>query len=48
MSRLRQIDWKLVSKAQAMILKTTDLRQLKAAQAVLLPALANTSLERTA
>lgn len=48
MSRPRQIDWKLVSKAQAMILKTTDLRQLKAAQAVLLPALAGTSLERTA
>jgi len=31
-----------------MVLKTTDLRQLKAAQAVLLPALAGTSLERTA
>lgn len=31
-----------------MVLKASDLRQLKAAQAVLLPALAGTSLERTA
>ena len=31
-----------------MVLQTTDLRQLKAAQAVLLPALAGTSLEQTA
>ena len=48
MARPRQIDWNLVSKAQAMVLKAADLRQLKAAQAVLLPALAGTSLERTA
>lgn len=48
MSRPRQIDWKLVSKAQSVVLKATDLRQLKTAQAVLLPALAGTSLERTA
>ena len=48
MSRPRQIDWDLVSKAQTTVLKAADLRQLKAAQAVLLPALAGTSLERTA
>jgi len=48
MSRPRQIDWKLVSKAQAMVAKTTDIRELKAAQAVLLPALAGTTLEQTA
>ena len=38
MSRPRHIDWKLVPKAQAIVAKTTDIRQLKAAQAVLLPA----------
>jgi transposase len=48
MPRPRQIDWKLVSKAQAVVFEATDVRQLKAAQAVLLPALAGTSLEGTA
>jgi hypothetical protein len=48
MPRPRQIDWKLVSKAQAVVFEATDVRQLKAAQAVLLPALVGTSLERTA
>jgi DNA-directed RNA polymerase specialized sigma24 family protein len=48
MSRPRHIDWKLVSKAQAMVAETTDIRQLKAAQAVLLPAITGTTLERTA
>src|SRR6202158_5447907 len=48
MSRPRHIDWKLVSKAQAMVVKSSDIRQLKAAQAVLLPALAGTTLEQTA
>ena len=48
MSRPRHIDWKLVSKAQAIVAQTTDIRQLKAAQAVLLPALSGTTLEQTA
>jgi transposase len=48
MSRPRHIDWKLVSKAQAIVAKTADIRQLKAAQAVLLPALSGTTLEQTA
>lgn len=48
MSRPRHIDWKLVSKAQSIVARTTDIRQLKAAQAVLLPAFAGTTLEQTA
>jgi len=48
MPRPRHIDSKLVSKAQTVILQTTDIRHLKAAQAVLLPALAGTTLEQTA
>jgi hypothetical protein len=48
MSRPRHIDWKLVSKAEAMVAETTDIRQLKAAQAVLLPAFTGTTLEQTA
>jgi len=48
MSRPRHIDWKLVSEAQAIVAKTTDIRQLKAAQAVLLPAFTGTTLEQTA
>ena len=48
MSRPRHLDWKLVSEAQAIVAKTTDIRQLKAAQAVLLPAFTGTTLEQTA
>ena len=48
MSRPRHVDWKLVSKAQAIVAQTTDIRQLKAAQAVLLPAVTGTTLEQTA
>ena len=48
MSRPRHIDWKLVSKAQSTVARTTDIGQLKAAQAVLLPACAGTTLEQTA
>jgi transposase len=48
MSRPRRIDWKLVSKAQAMVAESTDIRQLKAAQAVLLPAVTGSTLEQTA
>ena len=48
MSRPRQIDSILVSKAQQMVAETTDLKQLKAAQAVLLPALLGATLEQTA
>lgn len=48
MSRPRQIDSKLVSKAQQMVAETTDVKQLKAAQSVLLPALLGATLEQTA
>ena len=48
MSRPRHIEWEVVSKAQAMVAETTDIRQLKAAQAVLLPAVTGTTLEQTA
>src|ERR1700690_3602717 len=48
MSRPRHIDWKLVSKAQAIVAETPDIRELKAAQAVLLPAVTGTTLEQTA
>src|ERR1700685_1884052 len=48
MSGPRHVDWKLVSKAQAIVARTTDIRQLKAAQAVLLPAVTGTTLEQTA
>lgn len=48
MSRPRRIDWTLVSKAQATVAGATDIRQLKAAQAVLLPAITGATLEQTA
>jgi transposase len=48
MSRPRRIDPKLVSKAQTVVAKTTDLGEFRAAQSVLLPALAHTTLEQTA
>src|SRR5437867_11081595 len=46
--RPRHIDAKLVLKAKQVVAQTTDIKELKAAQAVLLPALANTTLEQTA
>src|ERR1035441_4323401 len=48
MPRPRHVDWELVSKAQAIVAKTTDVRQLKPAQAVLLPAFTGATLEQTA
>lgn len=48
MSRPRRIDPKLVAKAQAALARATEVNQLRAAQSVLLPALANTTLEQTA
>lgn len=48
MSRPRRIDLKLVAKARAVVAQATDARELRAAQAVLLPALAHTTLEQTA
>jgi transposase len=48
MSRPPRIDPKLVSKAQALVAKTSDLGEFRAAQAILLPAIAHTTLEETA
>jgi transposase len=48
MSRPRRIDPALVSRAQAVVAHTRDIRELRAAQAVLLPAVARTTLEQTA
>lgn len=48
MSRPRRIDSKLVAKAQALVTQATDVRQLRAAQAILLPGLASLTLEQTA
>lgn len=48
MSRPRRIDQTLVARAQALVATATDLHQLRAAQAVLLPALFGASLEKTA
>jgi transposase len=48
MPRPRHTDWRLVSKAQATVAETTDIRELKAAQAVLLPAFTGATLEQTA
>ncbi len=48
MSRPRHIDPKLVLKAQAVVARTTHLGEFRAAQAVLLPAIAHTTLEQTA
>jgi len=46
--RPRRIDSKLVLKARQVVAQTTDIDELKAAQSVLLPALAETTLEETA
>jgi transposase len=48
MSRPRRIDSKLVAKARALVRQATDVSQLRAAQAILLPALADMTLEQTA
>lgn len=48
MPRPRHIDWRLILKAQAAVAETADIRQLKAAQAVLLPAFTGATLEQTA
>jgi len=48
MARPRRIDPELVAKARAMVAQATDASQLRAAQAILLPALAHTTLEQTA
>ena len=48
MARPRRIDSGLVARAQAVVARTQNLRELRTAQAVLLPALANMTLEQTA
>jgi DNA-directed RNA polymerase specialized sigma24 family protein len=48
MSRPRRIDPKLVAQAQAALAHATSMNELRAAQAVLLPAVAHTTLEETA
>jgi len=48
MSRPRRIDPALVAKAQAVVSQAADAKELRAAQAILLPALAHTTLEQTA
>ena len=48
MARPRRIDPDLVAKARAAVAQATDPDQLRAAQAVLLPAIANTTLDQTA
>jgi transposase len=48
MARPRRIDSDLVARAQTAVARTQDVRELRAAQAILLPALANLTLEQTA
>ena len=48
MARPRRIDPELVAKARTVVAQASDVRQLRAAQAILLPALAQTTLEQTA
>ena|ERR1019366_2424693 len=48
MSRPLRIDPKLVVKARAALAQATQVNELRAAQAILLPALAHTTLEQTA
>lgn len=48
MSRPRHIDPKLVVRAQAVLGQATSAGELRAAQAILLPALTHTTLEQTA
>ena len=48
MSRPRRIDPELVAQARMVVVETGDVKHLRAAQSVLLPALAHTTLEQTA
>ena len=48
MPRPRRIDPKLVAKARAVAARATDIHDLRAAQAVLLPAVTHATLEETA
>ena len=48
MARPRHIDTALVAAARQVVTNTADIAQLRAAQAVLLPAIASTTLEQTA
>ena len=48
MPRPRRIDQTLVTQAQKVVVTATDVHQLRAAQAILLPALFGASLEKTA
>ena len=48
MSRPRRIDPELVAKARAAVAQAADAKELRTAQAILLPALAHTTLEQTA
>jgi transposase len=48
MARPRRIDKGLVARARKVVARTTDVEQLRAAQAVLLPAMASATLEQTA
>jgi transposase len=48
MARPRRIDKALVAKARQVVSRTADIEQLRAAQAVLLPAVASATLEQTA
>jgi len=48
MSRPRRIDPELVVKARAVVAQAADAKELRAAQAILLPALAHTTLDQTA
>jgi transposase len=48
MARPRRIDKGLVAKARQRVARATDMEQLRAAQAVLLPAVASATLEQTA
>ena len=48
MARPRRIDKALVAKARQVVARTTEVEQLRAAQAVLLPALVSATLEQTA
>ena len=48
MSRPRRIDPELVAQARMVVVETGDVKQLRAAQSILLPALAHATLEQTA
>lgn len=48
MARPRRIDSDLVAHAQAVVAQTQDLRELRTAQAILLPAVAHLTLEQSA